>query len=974
MSQLDPKRIYSNSELQKGVSDAKASDVLVDDRNYLTERLIQITSSLPKDSTIAEASTGFMVKSLYDKLEHPPLSTLGDPYKYRTPDGSNNNVLFPNLGKAGSFYCRTVRPVHVPKSLPDPGLLFDALLARESPPPPHPNKISSLFFALATVIIHDIFRTSHDDTDVARTSSYLDLSPLYGSNQEAQDSVRTFKDGKLKPDTFADPRLLTQPPECGALLVCFNRFHNYVVEQLAIINENGRFGSPVSDSNARSKAATKRDNDLFQTARLITDSLYTEIIVRDYVRTILNLHRTHSDWTLDPRRDYAGSPVEKGKGNQVSVEFNLVYWWHSVVSPKNERWGDEMFAKIFPDTSPKDITPEEFLTGMRNWATKIPTDPGERTFGGLQRNPQGCFDDEALIKLVTAATEDCAASFGAGHVPIALKVVETMAVQRARRWGVATLNEVRHHFGLTPHKTFTDINPDPNVAASLKALYGDVDNVEFYPGVVVEEAKQSMTPGSGLCGPFTTTSAILSDAVTLVRSDRFHTLDFSPALLTNFGFNEVSTDSSVAGGVIMYRLLMRAFLPSEMRKIKESLNESSDWSYDAPKFVPDPTVVATWKGVESVLTSPQSYRVSYNKLPDFSGGFEHILSAKNSADRANIWRALNLSDRAIPAFSRSIKIATDDSIRQTNDKLSNICGVDAASDIAALSWTRFTARLFGIRTKSEPSDSRKLYKSFCSIYEFTFHGTDSVNSFLAQRKAAQAYKDLSDIIKPVCESVKIQPPSKLLQNIGINMFNDSLLPDHGISLLRRLLNNGRNVDDVVGIVILLASSIAVLGAQTMVYMLDLFLQEPYRTTHWPEIQKLAIDTSPTVSPKFRQYVQEAIRLTCPVMSNLRVATQDTELDDGLTKRSIKKGDSVILDIAKASREPSVFPNPSEIKLDRPADQLHLLFGFGSPTNEEKQMIVAGLTEQLRIFAGLKGLRRAPGPVGQLGGYEGWASY
>lgn len=29
--------------------------------------------------------------------------------------------------------------------------------------------------------------------------------------------------------------------EIGVLLIMLNRFHNYVVEQLAVINENGRF-------------------------------------------------------------------------------------------------------------------------------------------------------------------------------------------------------------------------------------------------------------------------------------------------------------------------------------------------------------------------------------------------------------------------------------------------------------------------------------------------------------------------------------------------------------------------------------------------------------------------------------------------------------------------------------------------------------------------------------------------------------
>jgi hypothetical protein len=137
----------------------------------------------------------------------------------------------------------------------------------------------------------DLFRTSHDDPNISMTSSYLDLAPLYGSNQDEQNLVRTFKDGKLKPDCFNESRLGAFPPGVGVLLICFNRFHNYVVEQLASINEGGKFTIPTKASveqkvrlkltgtkteaeivtavdKAYSDALKKQENDLFQIGRL----------------------------------------------------------------------------------------------------------------------------------------------------------------------------------------------------------------------------------------------------------------------------------------------------------------------------------------------------------------------------------------------------------------------------------------------------------------------------------------------------------------------------------------------------------------------------------------------------------------------------------------------------------------------------------------------------------------------------------
>jgi len=44
-----------------------------------------------------------------------------------------------------------------------------------------------------------------------------------------------------------------------------------------------------------------------------------------------------------------------------------------------------------------------------------------------------------------------------------------------------------------------------------------------------------MVPGSGLCPGFTTSFTILSDAVALVRGDRFYTIDYNAKSLTSFG-------------------------------------------------------------------------------------------------------------------------------------------------------------------------------------------------------------------------------------------------------------------------------------------------------------------------------------------------------------------------------------------------------------------------------------------------------
>ena len=73
-------------------------------------------------------------------------------------------------------------------------------------------------------------------------------------------------DGLLKPDTFSEHRILGFPPGVSALLVTFNRFHNYVAGELKRINEGGRF-SP-NPRLSKEDAERKIDKDLFNVARL----------------------------------------------------------------------------------------------------------------------------------------------------------------------------------------------------------------------------------------------------------------------------------------------------------------------------------------------------------------------------------------------------------------------------------------------------------------------------------------------------------------------------------------------------------------------------------------------------------------------------------------------------------------------------------------------------------------------------------
>lgn len=159
----------------------------------------------------------------------------------------NNNPHLPEMGKAGTPYSRTVPPLR-PKgpNLPDPELVFEQLLKRPEDPAKfreHPSGLNRLFFSFATIVIHECFQTRRGtDQWINETSSYVDLSTLYGNTGEEQKRVRTYHNGLIYKDSYASERIAMMPPGVVALLVMFSRNHNVIVRDLLSINEEGKYG------------------------------------------------------------------------------------------------------------------------------------------------------------------------------------------------------------------------------------------------------------------------------------------------------------------------------------------------------------------------------------------------------------------------------------------------------------------------------------------------------------------------------------------------------------------------------------------------------------------------------------------------------------------------------------------------------------------------------------------------------------
>ena len=888
--------------------------------------LAQLGSKLRLNSKISNLLTSKIVETFWSDLRHPPTSYipglspatsfvgLADArssaqageinFRYRTADGSYNNVFNPRLGAAGTPYARSVPPV-TPQlaALPEPELIFDVLLKRrEEKKKKHPNGLSSVLFYFATIIIHDLFRSNHDDSSISDTSSYLDLSPLYGSFQNEQDTMRTFKDGKIHPDCFAEKRVHGFPPGVAVLLIMFNRYHNYVVENLAAINEDNRFA----------KSSETRDEDLFQTGRLIVCGLYINIILNDYIRSIVNLVRTRSSWMIDPRHEIKGGPP-RGTGNQVSAEFNLIYRWHATISERDAAWIEAVYTKTF-DKPPQEMSPTEMLGHLNKMVKKMPDHPTKQAVidmagNRLQRDPQTkCFDDEDLVKILTENIEDQANAFGARQIPECMRVIEIMGIEQGRKWQICTLNEFRKFFNLTQYKSFNEINSDKEIAEGLRRLYDTPDQVELYPGLMCEDTKAQLSPGSGLMANFSVTRAILSDAIGLVRGDRFNTTDFHPKALTSWGYHSIGSDPSVDYGHCFYKLVFTAFpqhfkrnsvyahfpfmIPSEMKNILEGDDDNvpekhKNYNYDRPSLLPGLTEINSYAGALHILKQPEVFNVAWRDAIVFLMGDE----AKNFMLAGDGPENLNSRRIVEPALygktpcehfdwkgevKKFYLTKTRDLLKDKKYEVGNTHRVDLIRDVTNLTSVYFCAEMFLLPLKSDEHPhglitEHDLYLVFVAVFVCVFFDVSEEKSFEIHTKARAVTKVLGEMIELNVKNIRDFNVVSSFMSFIYNRANSkesSPLRQYGMKMIQRLLNvSGMSVKELTyGHILGTAGGMVPNQGQQFAQLLDFYLFDEEGKKHWPDIVKLAREDPNGDNAQndelMLRYVLEGSRLAC----------------------------------------------------------------------------------------------------------------
>jgi prostaglandin-endoperoxide synthase 2 len=350
------------------------------------------------------------------------------------------------------------------------------------------GKSTGLFPAFAQYLTDGFIRTqlSNDGAKEDRrrtTSNYeIDLSPLYGRIEMQTRALRAGAGGRLKSqmigteeyspflfgaDGAVKPEfagldlplgLKNVTPAGKATLFAVGGDRVNAVPQTAMMNtlflrEHNRLAGMLAG-----KHGDWDDDRLFETARNIVIVMFIKIVVEDYIN---HINTTEFRLQADPK---AAWHAKWNRPNWMTVEFSLLYRWHGLVM-ENVTWGD----KAHPGNSL--LLNHSLLIGSGLAQSFVNTSANRTAALGLEN----------------------AATF--------MMFAEKGAIGQARINNVASYNEYRIAVGMEPARNFAAMvgssdNPAEAarlaaLAGRLQALYGDVNNVEYYVGLFAERVEKN---------------------------------------------------------------------------------------------------------------------------------------------------------------------------------------------------------------------------------------------------------------------------------------------------------------------------------------------------------------------------------------------------------------------------------------------------------------------------------------------------
>lgn len=354
-----------------------------------------------------------------------------------------------------------------------------------------------------------LLRSLYEDVDGVRQqvnaiTAFIDGSNVYGSDRERADALRAFdgegnlatSDGDLLPFNDAglpnaaigDPASFflagdfraNEQVGLTAMHTLFVREHNFWAERV-------RRAFPEMDGEG-----------VYQYAKAIVTAELQAITYNEFLPVLLGPGAL-------PRYEGYRRRVNAGISNVFATA--AYRFGHSMLSPRLLRLdaeGDEIAAghlslaeAFFNPEALQDFGLEPILRGLAT---------------------QRAQEIDNLV--VDEVRNFLFGPPGAGGFDLA-----ALNIQRGRDHGLPGFNQIRRELGLRPYRRFSQIHPDPEVAARLRSAYATVEDIDAWVGGLAEAHAEG-----ALVGP--TWKAVLADQFRRLRDgDRFWYQSYLPRFL-----------------------------------------------------------------------------------------------------------------------------------------------------------------------------------------------------------------------------------------------------------------------------------------------------------------------------------------------------------------------------------------------------------------------------------------------------------
>ena len=496
----------------------------------------------------------------------------------------------------------------------------------------------------------------------------------------------------------------------------------------------------------------------------------------------------------------------------------------------------------------------------------------------------------------------------------------------------------------------------------------------------MEDTKQPMTPGVGICPTYTVSRVILSDAVALVRSDRFYTTDYSTKRLTNWGYTEVNYDLDFNQGCVFYKLFLRALpnhfqpnsiyahhpftIPYENARIMKDLGRYHGYNYSKPQPIPQRIRLNSLSSVKVLCDNAMEPTATNHDLAFVVG------QVPLPEQQRKILRELVNQDKWHTLVKQSYENITLQLLHENSVKIAGVNQVDITRDIGNLAPDEFTSGLFNLPVKSAPNpkgifSEQEFWMAMCVIYTAAFSDEAPLRAISQIAMARKLSVMLGKLVELHVKSINTTSFSSKL--IHSHHEHPNTLLAYGSNMIRKLLEAGMSPQEI-SYSLILPTIVTTTPYQSLAFsqVLDYYLgAEGVR--HLPAIQALSSVDTLESNQKLQAYVNEAIRLNGSATSGSgivrRVVREHTFYEHGKAIH-VEPGDKVFCTLVDAARDPVVFPEPGEVRLNRnPNSYIHHLTNGHMYLGKETNLVA--LAAMLRTVGKLEGLRRAPGPQGEM---------